>query len=281
MKRQIFLSIFAAGLVFLTSGCAGSTPAAAGNVSSGAGAKVIKLGVSTDIKPYSYLDGSDQLAGYDRDVLEAIDKALPQYTFQYTPVGESSAVQIGTESGKYDVGVNYYFENPTRQQKFLFQETAYGYVNLLAITKKGAPAINSFDEVVGKNIYPLMAASGVPPIVIRYNNAHKDRPIKYGTIDTLNEADMLKAVATGQYDLALENSTPFNVLQQTLHLDLVGGKPLSHEGFYFLVNKNETQLNSDLNQEIIKLKNDGTLSKLSQKWLGEDVFASDTSSSSK
>lgn len=288
MKKRSVIFTLTLVLSLMVTGCSGDSGTAASVAESSpssassqnAEAKVIEFALDTGIKPYSFLDDNDQLTGYDREVLDAIDKLLPQYEFHYNPVGQSSATQIGTESGKYDVGVDYYFKNPTREQKFLFQETPYGYVNLLAITKKGAPTINSFDELVGKKIYPVMAASGVPGILTGYNNAHPDRQIDYPTTDNFNEADSLKAVASGEYEVTLENSTPFAVIQQTLNLDLVGGEPLSHEGFYFLVNKKESQLNSDLNEAIIALQKDGTLSKLSQKWLLEDVFASDTSASS-
>ncbi|MBJ8191127.1 transporter substrate-binding domain-containing protein, partial [Bacillus cereus] len=53
-----------------------------------------------------------------------------------------------------------------------------------------------------------------------------------------------------------------------------GGYPLTQSDVLYVLNKNEQGVANDLDKAIQEVKDDGTLSKLSIKWLGEDFTKS-------
>ncbi|MED4796150.1 transporter substrate-binding domain-containing protein, partial [Priestia megaterium] len=50
----------------------------------------------------------------------------------------------------------------------------------------------------------------------------------------------------------------------------VVGPAISNSKVYFMLRKNETGLQKDVDKALKEIKEDGTLTKLSKKWLGED-----------
>ncbi|MDR1604400.1 MAG: transporter substrate-binding domain-containing protein [Gracilibacteraceae bacterium] len=277
MKHRIAWPLLISTILAL-SACGGGGTAQSAPAAGGAAAdapRTITLAVNSINAPYSYLNDKDELLGYNSAVLAAIDELLPQYVFEYAPVSDTSAIQVGTETGKYQVGVSYYFKNPTREEKFLFPENPYGYSNVVIISRVGEPAINSLAELAASDKIqtPQTTSGGIFPILEEYNRANPDKPVKFDTIDVLTIGDSLNMVADERYDVALVNHVPFLLVQKELNLDtLIAGKPISHQPFYFLVNKSETQLNADISEAVKKLTDSGVLARYAEEHLGVNVF---------
>ncbi|WP_447406219.1 transporter substrate-binding domain-containing protein, partial [Clostridium perfringens] len=58
-------------------------------------------------------------------------------------------------------------------------------------------------------------------------------------------------------------------------LDIVASEPVTFDNTYVLIHKSDENkvLADDINKVLKELKNDGTITKLSQKWFGEDIAA--------
>lgn len=267
MKKKSLALILVLGIVFTVAGCSSKSSSS----SSSSKVKIIKVAGVNDAKPFTYIDQNGGFSGYDADVLKAINKKLPQYKFEYSGM-EQSAMLLGVQSGKYDIGTCHLYKNAEREQKFLFPDEAFGLSALKLVTKKERNDINSLEDMVGKRLVPIPANDARYNIVEEYNKQHPDKQVNLTTIDSLNPADTFKMVASGQYDAAIYPAPAFPGVQKELNLDIKLTGIVTKVPTYFVLNKKDTQLKDDIDKVLKELKDDGTLSKLSLKWYGEDVY---------
>lgn len=266
MKKRFLALALVSGILLGTVGCSSKSSTATNSK-----VKTIKIAGVNDAKPFTYIDESGNLSGYDGEVLQAINKKLPQYKFEYSGM-DQGAMLLGVQSGKYDLGTCHLYKNSDREQKFLFTEQPFGLSDLRLIVKKGRSDIKTLADMVGKKLVPIPANDARYTIVQEYNKTHPDKQVKLETIDSLNAADTFKMVASGQYDAAIYPAPAYEAVQKQLNLDIKLAGTVTKVPTYFVLNKKDTQLGKDIDKALKQLKADGTLSKLSLKWYGEDVY---------
>ena len=85
---------------------------------------------------------------------------------------------------------------------------------------------------------------------------------------------MLKAGGAGKYDAAIYPYTSFQSIKDELGLDLTTTDSIGLFPTVFLYHKGDStaKLRKDVDKVLDDFRNNGTLSKLSEKWYGEDVF---------
>jgi L-cystine transport system substrate-binding protein len=267
MKKGLVSLILLAGIAIVGVGCSSQSS----TTSSASKVKVIKIAGVNDAQPFTYIDDNGNLSGYDGDVLQAINKLLPQYKFEYSGM-DQSAMLLGVEAGKYDIGTCHLYKTTDREEKFLFPDEPSGLSDLRVVTKTGRNDINSLSDLVGKKLVPIPSNDARYNIVEDYNEAHPDKQIKLESIDTLSAADTFKMVASGQYDAALYPAPAFASVENSLHLDIKLAGSVGKIPTYFVLNKKDTELKTQIDQALKELKQNGTLKKLAIKWYGEDVY---------
>ena len=87
-------------------------------------AKTILVGTGSGSPLYCYLDDNGELAGFEIDVIKAIDELLPQYEFKFE-IFDFKNILLALAAGKIDIGAHMYESNPERRKNYLF--TDYGY----------------------------------------------------------------------------------------------------------------------------------------------------------
>ena len=266
MRKTIISLILITGIIISAVGCSKTNSSTSNN-----GVKVIKIAGVNDAKPFTFIDENGQLSGYDGDVLKAINKKLPEYKFEYSGM-DQSAMLLGVQSGKYDIGTCHLYKSAEREQKFLFPSQPSGLSDLRLVTKKNRNDINSFADLVGKKLVPIPSNDARYNIVQDYNNKNPNKQIKLEPIDTLSSADTFKMVASGQYDAAIYPAPAFPAVQKELNLDIKLAASVAKVPTYFVLNKKDTELKTKIDKALIELKQDGTLSKLSIEWYGNDVY---------
>lgn len=268
MKKRWFSLVLALALVIPAVGC---TKGSTSSSSSSKDSKVIKIAIVNDAKPFTYLDENGDYSGYDSEVLKAVNKKLPEYKFEFSGMSQS-ALLLGVESGKYDLGTCHFYKSPEREQKFLFPDQPFGLSDLKIVTKKNRTDINSMADLVGKKLEPIPANDARYTIVQNYNKEHPDKKVNLQSIEALNTADSFKMIASGQYDAAVYPAAAFPAVQKDLNLDIKLTGTVTKVPTYFVLNKKDTELKGKLDKALKELKDDGTLSKLSVKWFGTDVY---------
>lgn len=254
------------GLMVLLTACGSSTPATK------AEAKVKKVVVSvvTEEKPLSYTDDKGELVGYEVDALKAIDKIIPEYEFDIQSVEENSQ-QIGLDSGKYALIAEGLFKTKERQEKYLLPEENTGVSLIKIITKGNDTSIKILDDLVGKNVAPVSPNGGIFNLLTAYNKDHKGQ-ITIVAQEGLSVADKFQGVASGKYDAMVHPSLGFDELKNKLKLDLKQSDPVKVNYTYFVLGKDQTDLTAKVNEALKTIKKDGTLSKLSVQYFGEDIL---------
>jgi L-cystine transport system substrate-binding protein len=276
INRGIFIFILA--FVVTLTGCSGkaaisgSEPGSA-SADTGDTKKVIRVGLNNRPNPpYLFTDDHNEPIGYTIDYYKELEKRLPEYTFQYESV-DQEALAIGVDTGKYAFAGNF-FRNPERESKYLFGASEFGYYITALVTKNNRDDIRTLDDLPGKKLTPFTPTSGLLPIIRDFNLRNPDRQIEIEITDKNVIADDMKLVASGRYDALFTNVNMFENANKQLQLDLKIAGIISKEPIWIMYNKNQEELAHQIDAVTAELKQDGTLSKISEKWLGVDFFGS-------
>ncbi|RST71500.1 transporter substrate-binding domain-containing protein [Siminovitchia acidinfaciens] len=266
MKKIWAGAVALVGLILITSGCSQSSG------KEDDGKQVVKVAISDEVNPpFLYADENNEPIGYDMDYMKEVEKKLPDYKFEYI-WGEEESNLVGVDTGKYDLAINWFFKNPERQEKFLYPEHEFGYSLTSLVTKKDRDDIKTLDDMVGKKFPPVSPSGGLRAILNAYNEKHSDNPLTLESMESPSNAENLKMVDKGKADAMFINVTTFNEIQKELDLDLKVGGIVSKEPIWTVYNKDNAELAKEIDNVTAELIEDGTLSKLAEKWFGVDFF---------
>ena len=230
--------------------------------------------------PYDFLDEKGNADGFEIAVLKAVDELLPEYEFKFHGVSDEELL-IGTESGKYQVGTKGAWITEERKKKFLIpnQPLAASVIGI-AFRAENADQIKdleSFALYSGKLI-PISPQSAQYSVIQEFNEKNPSNQIKLVPSDVFDIADSYLWVLEGRYDayFVLKLSFEKNVLKESgpyhQFADKLAYVPYKGIPTWPLFNKKETELAAAYDKAVQTLKENGTISALSQKYFGEDVF---------
>ena len=262
--------------VLLALAVAGSLTACGGGTSQSSASgnsRVINVALAPRFFPITYADDNGEAAGYDVEVFKAIDELLPQYEFKFDIV-EKETMNVGVETGTYQVGINSMFKTPEREEIYLFPETNMGYTAVGAISREDGEKIHSFQDIHdrGLKLHPTNASGTIANVISDWNESHPEGKIDIEIVSTVDNNEALAAVRSGEYDVLIHLLPVINLWGDELLGGLQISDPLDVVPTYPIINKDETVLKDDINGALKKLADDGTLSKISNDTFGYDVF---------
>ncbi|MEX5937570.1 transporter substrate-binding domain-containing protein [Mammaliicoccus sciuri] len=235
------------------------------------GKKVVKVALSAEVNPpYLYTDSDNKPVGYDMDYMKELEKKLPQYDFQYE-FGEEESNVVGIGVGKFDMGINWFFKTPEREQKFLYQKEPYVYSLTTLIVHNDTNDIETLDDLQHKSLTPMSPSGGLYSILTGYNKTHKNQ-IDIDEIHKVSNGENFKMIESKRRDAMFLNLTTYQAIQKELNADVKVGGVVSKESVHILYNNKNTQLQKDIGKATKELKEDGTLEELSKKWFGFNIF---------
>ncbi len=277
MKRELKIILVAAFVFLAASSCFAKTTKSKKSQNS---VRVINVAHTVTNVPYDFLDDKGNPDGFEIAVLKAVDELLPEYEFKFHGVSDEELL-IGTESGKYQVGTKGAWITEERKKKFLIPNNPLAASVIgIAFRAENAAQINdleSFARYSGKLI-PISPQSAQYSVIQEYNDTHKDNQIKLVPSDVFDIADSYLWVLEGRYDayFVLKLSYEKNVLKEDgpyhQFADKLAYVPYKGIPTWPLFNKKETELAAAYDKAVQTLKENGTISKLSLKYFGEDVF---------
>lgn len=274
---KVGILLTAAALIFTGCGSAGSTGQDQGADSQDNTART-KIVIATGgmPKPFSYVNPNNELEGYDIDVVKAIFNELPQYEIALEKT-EFPSIFAGLDSDRYQVGANNFAMNKARQEKYIYTNPIFKNQFVIAVAEERSD-INSFTDLEGKST-EVQPGINYTTALERYNEEHQDKPV----VLNYSEAEMisvLQRVESGTYDFQLIDAPMLKVYIEEYGLKLKSiplteeesdliGNPYS----YLLVSRgsNGEKLTADINGALKKLIKDGTVSKISEKYFGQDL----------
>ena len=276
MKRELKITLAAAFALLAIS------PLFAASKTKKSKTKVRTINVAHTVTnvPYDFLDEKRNADGFEIAVLKAVDELLPEYEFKFHGVSDEELL-IGTESGKYQVGTKGAWITEERKKKFLIPSNPLA-ASVIGIAFRAENAdqirdLESFARYSGKLI-PISPQSAQFSVIQEFNEKNPSNQIKLVPSDVFDIADSYLWVLEGRYDayFVLKLSYEKNVLKENgpyhQFADRLAYIPYKGIPTWPLFNKKETELAAAYDKAVQTLKENGTISKLSLKYFGEDVF---------
>jgi len=224
---------------------------------------VINIGLEGTYPPFSFVDESGKLSGFEVELSEALAKELGvKAKIQPT---KWDGILAALESKRLDAVVNQVTISEERKKKYDFSEpyTVSG-IQALVLTKKAAELnIKSAADLGGKKVgvglgtnYEQWVKANVPTADVR---TYEDDPTKFqelrvGRIDAI----LIDRLAALEYAKKAKDTT-------------AAGDAFSRQEAGIALRKGEPELLDAINKALDKLRADGTLAKLSEKYFGADV----------
>lgn len=265
MKTKFGAGVFLIIALLIFTGCSSS----ASNSSAAKNVQQIIVGTSPTFPQVTFLDQNGNLTGFDIELVKAINARLPDYKFTFQTMDFSNLL-LSLNTQKIDFVANEMEKNKDRSQKYLFNKVPYAFwKTYIIVAKTNHQPINSLDDLKGKKVL-TSPTSAEATLLENYNKTHHNAiQIVYtngASNDTVSQITSGRVYATLGADFSLSLIDPQGKLK-------IVGKPLASNGVYFVFRKNDKKeqvLANQIDQALKKIKADGTLSKLSVKWLGKD-----------
>lgn len=242
--------------------------AAADTPTAAAKAKKIRVAVANDFNPYAYLDEKGDYIGYEIDVLKKVDELLPQYEFEYQTVADQF---VALTSNKVDLISHQWESNPERQKTYLFGKEIVTTWAAYIITKDGAEKLQSYKDLEGKTVGTFQGSNDAYQLET-YNKEHNNAiKLEYNSGDF---SVILSKLESGAVDAFLLPLSYLSSVEEGYKVKLQhSDEPSYYSGTYFIYRKDdgdETTLQEAVDGALKTLHEDGTLTKLSTQWLGDD-----------
>lgn len=212
--------------------------------------------------PWTYHDESDKLVGFDVEIGQYIaDSIGVEADFVE---GEWDGLFAGMDAGLYDLVINGVDSTPERAEKYDFSEP-YAYIHTVLVTHKDNTDITSFEDLKGKT-----TANSI-------GSTYMELGEKYGAtvkgVDSLGET--MQMVIAGRVDATL--NAEVSVLdymkeQPDAAIKIVASTEEANQVVIPMrKGKNSDSLRAAVDEAIAKMREDGTLSALSEKYFGSDI----------
>lgn len=251
-----------------------------GKEDNASGVTKIRAATSGGPAPYISLDDNEKPVGYDIAVFEAVFDRLPQYELEWTV---TSDYLTGILSGLYDVGVNNLAYRPERAESYYYTYP-YKLTDKVFVQRADDEPLQDLADAASRGYKIELGASGLLNNVIEnYNDANPDNQIEIIRIETDGFAIKYQHIIDGAADFTLDDSPIFTKVKEEYGLTDIAGFELTTDAMkevmpsvytYFLTAKDEAglKLRDEINAVLKALRQDGTLSKLSVEYFGEDVI---------
>ncbi|WP_228568549.1 basic amino acid ABC transporter substrate-binding protein [Campylobacter sputorum] len=217
---------------------------------------ILKVGTNATYPPFEYIDQNSKITGFDIDLIDELSKRIG-FKYEIVNMGFDALIPA-LKSGKIDAIAAAMSATPQRIKAVDFTNPYYTTENLF-IKKSSNTAINSKYDLKGKKIGVQLGT--VQEIAAREIKDSKVVPTK----DIFNS---IMALKNNKVDAVLvDSSIGYGYLNKNNDLAEFLKEPDGSEGFSIAFDKNKhTELIKKINEEVDKMKQDGTYEKLLKQY---------------
>ena len=242
----------------------------------------VRIGIGTDAMPNCYLDADGNLAGENYEVMVLVDELLPQYEFVYE-TADQDAITIGLDTGTYAAGVNNFFYNDSRAEKYIFPKypVAAGVRGLATrneykdqITQGTTEEMLSQVAKLGLHNVPYASSESGYALYTQFNETHEEQLI-FEVSEHSPLAVEIQEIINGRYDIVSDLRSSYTAVKpevdpndETFFIEFTD----AGFGTWVLYNKNQAELVEAIDGAMEQLFADGTMAALSIKYYGENCF---------
>lgn len=260
----------AAGIALLATGCGTGAPASVDDLATDGATRegdvleqiradgVLRVSNTQANPPYSFVDDSNNVVGFDVDVAEEIASRMGIDEVEFI-VGTFQTFIPGLQSDKWDVVVSGLTITEERQEQVDFS-CPYQVNDIAIFVAEGTEGIEDEADLVGRSI--AVTAGGTQEELAR--------GIEGATVLTYDNATLaLSDVATGRADAYIGGKFTGAYLADQSNLDVSPAEGyLSREINAMAFPKGQEELIAAADEALAEMIDDGTLSDISREWLG-------------
>lgn len=234
--------------------------------------QVVIVGTSGQTKPMDYFNDKNELTGFEIDVLKEIESRSDTITFKFE-TAEFASLFAGLDSKKFDLVVNNLGESGDRRKKYLFSLYPYIVTHNVLITKTDQPDNLTVADLKGKSI-AVVPASPQSQFLESWNKENPDDAVTIQYVDS-DPSQIIRDVYSGKFDATIYATTYVHDVEQTFGIQLKqhtieNEDQIRQPGSYFIFRKDELTLRNEMDEILAEMREDGTLTKISMKYLGQD-----------
>ncbi|MBU5483843.1 ABC transporter substrate-binding protein [Clostridium sp. MSJ-11] len=264
MKKSVKALLIFTIIGSLLAGCGGKdkgNETAANTLEKVKQEKKIKIGLEDTYPPMEFRNEKNELVGFDVDLANAIGEKLGVET-EYV-ITEFGGLTMALNSGKFDMSLSAISVNPDRAKEVDFSEP-YVKGGQAIIVKNDNTDITKVEDLNDKTVGVQLGTTGEEAAkkiqglkeVKTYDKATQPfQDLEIGRIQAVIVDEFV-----GRYYLAKQEGK-FKV-----------AVTLDEEPIAIAFKKGDKELQEEVKKAIEELKQDGTMSELSKKWFGEDIY---------
>lgn len=225
-------------------------------------ADAVKVGMSGRYYPFTFVK-QDELQGFEVDVWNAIGERLDREV-EFVTTNFSGLFGM-LETGRIDTISNQITITPERLEKYDFADP-YVYDGAQIVVRKGNDSIQGLDDLKGKKV-AVNLGSNFEQLMRKHDTNNEINIITY-------ETNLEQDVALGRTDAFVMDRVGSAQLIKEAGLPLqLAGKPFEtlENAFPFVKTPEQQALLAEVNRALAEMRADGTLTQISQKWLGADI----------
>lgn len=227
-------------------------------------AETLRVGMSGGYFPFTFVR-QDELQGFEVDVMNAVgEKADLEIAFETM----SFSGLIGAlDAGRIDTIANQITITPEREDAFSFTQP-YVIDGAQVVVRQGNDEIAGVEDLRGKSVAVNLGSN--------FEKLLRDLPFADEIDIRTYESNIEQDTALGRVDaFVMDRVSSTQVIQQSpLPLELAG-EPFSEirNALPFRDTDEGRALRDRVDEALTALKEDGTLTRISEKWFGADITA--------
>lgn len=228
--------------------------------------KVITVATNGSFFPIIYTDDNGKLTGFEYDILQEIGKRSG-YKMEYEVVGDMSAMFEGVDNGKYDTIAGQVSVTDEREKKYTFSEV-YGY-NAIKMAVRGDDPATKVEDLQGRKVC-IEFGTVLEDALNKINKGYpKDKQIEL----VVTEGNIYEELSIGHFDAFPITVLSFDKINQKGEYDfkLIGDPILIDKNAFPFAKDVDPEVLKAVNEAITEMHEDGTLSKLSEKYFQRDI----------
>ena len=230
----------------------------AGCGSSSSDENTLVMATNATFPPYEYVEG-DEIVGIDPEIAAAIAEELGM-ELQIEDV-EFDSIVAGVASGKYDMGMAGMTVDPERLESVNFSDSyATGIQSI--IVKEGSP-IQSVDDLSSST--KIGVQQGTTGAQYAADDYGQDAVVNFN-----KGADAVQALVTDKVDCVIIDNEPAKSFVEANPGLKILDTEYAVEDYAICVAKDNDELLDKINDALAKLKEDGTLDEIINKYIPSD-----------
>ncbi|MBY5941177.1 amino acid ABC transporter substrate-binding protein [Halomonas sp. DP5N14-9] len=245
MVRHLAVSFAAAGAIGLAAG---------------AHADTLKVGMSGGYFPFTFVE-QDTLKGFEVDVMEAVAEEMGTEV-EFVTANFSGLFGM-LESGRIDTIANQITITEEREQKYLFT-SPYVYDGAQVVTKEGNDEVSGVEDLAGKTVAVNLGSN--------YEQLLRELPYADEIDIRTYESNIEQDTALGRVDaFVMDRVSATQVIKEKPLPLALAGKPFSEIRNALPFRQDDQELRDEVDQALDTLREDGTLSEISERWFDADI----------